>query len=238
MDFHIDELNMKNDKINNGNLERSVVRPRVLERRGVQYVINDLASPNVADSQVIDKMIQDLYNDSLKMAVSAYQTSVWFRIGYLLANLFFIVSTAGIGILSLFSTNLSAIKYIISALGFINSGIQAILTTFSIQSRSVLLRTSSDKLRKISRQVRLLQVIELLPLDKYKKLEQFYTEIDDIDVTMFNNNLSAKTKETLPINSADIDFDKFLSTAQLDPSQLNIMSNRVIINNDEVINIK
>lgn len=170
---------------------------RTIKRRGNIYVVDEQASSS------IDQMIEDLYTEALSMSLDANRKAKMLKFFNILANIFLVISGAVIGVLTLNQSNTSY-YYISSILGFMITGIQTLMSMFSIEKRCVLLKTISANLRKTSRQIKNLETSNLKRKDKKKKLEEYYTEMDELDLIIFDNNIttSPKNKELDQANSS------------------------------------
>lgn len=171
-----------------------------IQRRGNTYMIRDSlpSEDDLAENNGTEQMINDLYIDSLKLSSTASHKASLFKTLYTLCSFIMIIIGAVVGIMSIGD------DYIVAVLGFIVTGIQTFLTTFSIERRGVLLKDTSNKLKRISRQVRSLQITDMNPRDKMKKLEEYYTEVDELDLNMFENKITTDSlsKGTNIINSS------------------------------------
>lgn len=159
---------------------------KTIQRRGNTYMIRDSlpSEDDPSETNEADQMIRDLYVDSIKLSSNAGRRAGVFKMLYVLSSFLIIIGGAVTAILSIGD------DYIVAVIGCVIAAIQAFLTTFAIERRGVLLRDISNKLRKVSRQVRSLQVSEMKPRDKMKKLEEYYTEVDELDLSMFDNKIT------------------------------------------------
>jgi len=176
---------------------------KTIQRRGKSYMIKDdlISEEDQIESEGPDKMIGDLYDETLNISISTNRKAGIFKILYVLSNLFMIIAGSVIGILSL-SGNIVE-SYISSILGFVITGVQTSLTTFSIEKRGVLLKEISSRLRKISRNLKLLQNSDMKARDKIKKLEEFYAEVDELDLSIFDNNITSKNVKPVNLNISE-----------------------------------
>lgn len=169
---------------------------KTIQRRGNTYMIRDLfmsedsvEEDEIAETDVIEQMIDDLYNETMHMSSMANNKATFFKYIYVISTLFVVIAGAVIGVLSTEDDMSDAAKIVVSVFGFIITGIGTCMTTFSIEKRGVLLKDVSNKLRKISRQIKTLQYSELKPKDKRLKLEEFYADVDDMDMSIYDNNI-------------------------------------------------
>ena len=94
------------------------------------------------------------------------------------------------------------------------------LSTFKCTERAVLLKEISTTLRKVSREIKVLQASEMKPKDKMKKLDEFYSQVDELDLGMFDSTLLAtnspkaitttKSKSTSSKDNSDINSESDL----------------------------
>lgn len=160
---------------------------RTIKRRGNTYFIGE-SLPSEEDPAEIDntgKMLTDLYNDAIHLSSHASKQSTIFKTIYVLFDLFIVVAGVIIAVISY-----SDGSYYGATLGAIVSSLQTILTTFSIEKRGVLLRDVANKLRHVSRQIRMLQNSDAKPKAKLKELEKYYDQVDELDLSIFDNNIT------------------------------------------------
>jgi hypothetical protein len=162
---------------------------KTIKRRGNTYMIRDSlpSEDDPSETNETDQMIRDLYVDAIELSSSASRRAGAFKFLYVLASFLIILGGAIVSIVSIGE------DYIVSVIGCIIVAIQTLLTTFSIERRGVLLRDISHKLRKVSRHVRSLQTSDMKPRDKMKKLEEYYTEVDELDLHMFDNKITTSS---------------------------------------------
>ncbi len=165
---------------------------KTIQRRGNTYMVRESLSSedDPVESNGADHMINDLYIETLQMSSSAGRTAQIFKFLYLICTLFIIIGGVIIGVFTIQGLPSEATRYVSGVFGFVISGLQAILTTFSIEKRGVLLKDVSAKLRTISRQLKILQNSEMKHRDKMKKLEEYYAQVDDLDMSIFDNNIT------------------------------------------------
>lgn len=181
---------------------------KTVVRRGNTYLLKE-SLPSEEDPAELDStrvMIDDLYRDTIRLSSHATKQSTIFKTMYVLSDLFIVVAGVVIAVLSY-----SSGSYYGATLGAIVSAIQTILTTFSIEKRGVLLRDVANKLRHVSRQIRNLQNSDLKPKAKLKELEKYYDQVDELDLSIFDNNITISSKNddtsTRPIKQDDSDVE-------------------------------
>lgn len=175
-----------------------------IQRRGNTYTIRDSvpSEEEQLPSDGTDQMIQDLYSDAMSMSLSANRKASIFKLCNVLATIFMTIAGVVIGVLSL-NNNQGAIgHYISSILGFVITAIQTLLSTFSIEKRSVLLKEVASKLRKVAREIKILQNSEKSTREKMLKLEEFYAEVDELDLSIFDSSITTVSiKNRVPLES-------------------------------------
>ena len=181
--------------IGKGDLRQSIGYIKTIQRRGNTYMIRDSlpSEEDPVESDGVDRMIEDLYTETLHMSSSSGRKAGLFKIFYVLATIFVTISGAVIGVLTLEGYESCSSLYIAAVLGFMITAIQTLLSTFSIEKRSVLLKDVSNKLRRISRELKVLQNSEINPKKKMVKLEEFYAEVDELDISIFDNTITTSS---------------------------------------------
>jgi len=172
------------------NRPQSLYSLKPIQRRGNTYMIKEPAEFNNSDINSTDSMINDLYNETLNMSAVSNTRAELFKYLTDLSTVFMILAGVAIGILTQKGYHNDTTLYIASGLGFLITGIQTILSTFSIGKRSVLLKNIAGRLRKTSRQIKSLEVAIISPEEKMRKLEEFYAEVDEFDLDIFDNNIT------------------------------------------------
>lgn len=160
---------------------------KTIQRRGNTYMIHDSLpsdDDNVIEMNATDKMVNDLYGETLHMSAKANKKASRFKMVYITSSSLIIILGIVIGLLTI---NCS---WYASASGVLISAIQIFLSTFSVEKRGVLLKDISSKLRKSSRQVKTLQNTNLNQREKMRKLEELYTDVDELDLSMFDHTIT------------------------------------------------
>ena len=164
---------------------------KTVRRRGNIYNINESTRDIAKDD--IDTMIHDLYEETLKMSSVANSSAVMYKYIIIISTFILIIAGAVIGALTLETHNNQISRYITAGLGFLITIIKTLVSTFTVEKRAVLLKEISSRLRKLSRQIRSLETAEI----KYKKkralLEEYYIEVDELDLGMFDNSLTTSS---------------------------------------------
>lgn len=184
---------------------------QTIQRRGNKYMVKESlpSEEDSAEANGMDKMITDLYLEAMKLSSSASKRANLFRIIYILSTIIVTIAGVVIGVLTLQGLQTDATKYCAAVLGFSVTCVQTLLSTFSIERRGVLLKDTSNKLRRISRQIKTLQSADMKVKDKRRKLEDFYAEVDEMDLNIFDNNIttSSVTKATKLVDSSESSSD-------------------------------
>lgn len=170
---------------------------RKIQRRGVVYVIKD----QLPENELFEQMSDDLYVECIQLAMVANRRAKIFKTIQIIAAIYLIICGTVIGVLTLEGYSGSVTIYIAAILGFSISAVQTIISTFGFERRSVLLKYISHKLRKISREIKTIQSSDVKNKRKMVKLEELYSEVDDLDLSMFDSNIvSGSIKSGIGIN--------------------------------------
>jgi len=179
------------------NNEQSVkTTERTYRRNGNTYTIKNGESTEDVDD--IYKIIDDLYTEARHMYLWADMKANLYNILHIISSIFIIISGSVVGVLGITTQNISNTTItstttytpsmlVIIVLGFTVTTLKAILAIFAIEKRKILLKESGLKLRKISRDIIGLKHVELTNPELMKRIDDFYTEIDELDITMFTN---------------------------------------------------
>jgi len=170
---------------------------RTFRRKGNTYVVKNTQSNE--DVQDIYTIIDDLYNETNHMAWWADMKANIFKIMYVLSSIYIIVAGAVVGVLGINNRVVSNVNnatviqdfsptnIAIIVLGFSVTTLKALMDVFTIQKRSLLLKQSYIKLRSISRRINNLKNQNLTNTELFTRIDEFYSEIDGLDIIMFNN---------------------------------------------------
>lgn len=195
---------------------RPINHLRTVERRGNTYTIRD-SLPSDDDSSDtgngINKMINDLYKESMHMSISASRKAGLFKFVNIIISLAIIICGAIVGIETFNICTSDTARFLVSTMGFLITAMQTISTTFSFEKRGVLLRDVSNKLRKISRDVKTLESINMPIRNKMRKLDKLYAEVDQLDISIFDmrivsspnigsNNIRFNNSDDIPLNDS------------------------------------
>lgn len=144
-------------------------------------------TPNAQLHKTLMPLIDELYTKTSTMAKEAKRKAEIYKTVYVCVKIFNTISGVVIGVLNIGNiSNSIAAQYTSMTLGFIISAIQSLLALFPIDRRGVLLKEDANKLKTISRHVKLLKSMNMSTFEKLKKLEDFYAEVDNIDMDIYD----------------------------------------------------
>lgn len=181
---------------------------KTVHRRGRVYMVRESLpseeDPGIAEGT--ETQITDLHADTIKMSVTACRKANGYKTINILFNILVILGGAAVGILSINTEN-----YVPAAIGFIITAIEAFQSTFGIERRAVMLKTVSGQLRTLAREIKALRTEDIKPKEKTRRLEDFYIKVDELDLAMFDNNVTgagisrAEQRVANPTSSNDSD---------------------------------
>lgn len=198
---------------------------RTIQRRGNVYTIRESLPSESDPSESVgsDQMSEDLYDEILHMSSHANRKAELFKIIDAIATIVMTIAGSVIGVLSLSGHETQTTLYVSAILGFAVTGIQTLLSTFSLEKRAVLLKEVSTKLRSVSRQVNMLRSSDLSSREKLRRIEELYSEVDELGLMMFDNNITSisigknskntSDKRTSESASIDVDNDQALNAS-------------------------
>jgi ABC-type multidrug transport system fused ATPase/permease subunit len=162
---------------------------KITERAGQVYVLKrqNNIDDEFADAETLNTTTEELYKKAITLSVSTSRLAAIFRFLNILATVLIIVAGAIIGVLGIISCQ-NAASRIASSLGFVVTAIQTCLSTFDLAKRTVLLKGVSLNARTISRCVRNLSITDASSKYKTRTLEQYYRELDSLDLEIFDLN--------------------------------------------------
>lgn len=172
------------------NNDKGIKMCKTIRRRGNIYKINE---SRIKEENGIDIMIHDLYEETLKMSAQANKRAIIYKYFVIICSFFVIIAGAIIGVLTIEQYTNTVSKYITAILGFIITIIKTLIATFSLEKRSVLLKEISSRLRKLSREIRSLETSQLKYKKKRQLLEGYYIEVDELDLNIFDNNITSSS---------------------------------------------
>jgi hypothetical protein len=147
---------------------------------------NTPETPNLVLNRSLNPMIDELYEKTVTLARSAGRRAEIYKLIYVVIKIATTISGVIIGVLQVadFSSQLGA-RYTSMALGFFISLMQSLLALFPVDRRGILLKKDANKLKKISRHILVLKSLNMPTMEKLKKMEDFYAEVDDIDLDIY-----------------------------------------------------
>jgi hypothetical protein len=178
---------------------------RTFRRKGNTYVIKNSGSNE--DVEDIYHVIDELYAETNSMAIWADWKANIYKFIFIFSSIYIIVAGAVVGVLGIGNRVVSNISnsttieeysptnIAVIVLGFSITVLKSLLDVFTIQKRSFLLKQSGIKLRKIARDVKSLKNLQLSNLELFRRIDEFYMEIDELDIKMFNNEDLTTKKE-------------------------------------------
>lgn len=175
-------------------------------RNGNTYVINNSKSSEDVDD--IHTVIDNLYDEIIYMAWWSDLRADIYNIIDILSAIFIIIAGSVVGVLGITNTSntsnssnvtktslIDASMVVVIVLGFSVTTLKSLVSVFNLKKRSFLLKEVTIKLRKISRDVKGLKNIELTNIELLRRIDEFYTDIDELDMTIFSNgNVQSKPK--------------------------------------------
>jgi hypothetical protein len=175
---------------------------KTVQRRGNTYMIRESlpSDDDMIESDSMERMINDLYAESIHLSIHANRKASILKAIHIMTTMFITIAGAVIGVLSIDHED-DASKYTAGILGFSISVVKTLSSTFSVEKKSVLLKETAAKLRKISRDVRSLQNEKIKPKKKLSKLDQYYAQVDELDLNMFDTNAVPIAKKNTKTSS-------------------------------------
>lgn len=176
-------------------------------RNGNTYVINNTKSSEDVDD--IHVVIDNLYDEIIYMAWWSDLRADIYNIIDILSAIFIIIAGSVVGVLGITNntsntsnssnvtktSSIDASMVVVIVLGFSVTTLKSLVSVFNVKKRSFLLKEVTIKLRKISRDVKGLKNIELTNVELLRRIDEFYTDIDELDMTIFSNgNVQSKPK--------------------------------------------
>lgn len=187
----------------NGNLQETPIlgKPSLrvptsadVRRTGNSYIINNLSDSD-DDIDNINEIIDESYQDSISLSKWTERKAVMYKTVLIFFELYMIVASITVGILSLknFSGN-DNILIASSAIAFSIAGVQGFLTQFPLSKKSIIMKESSSKIKRIARDIRTLKMLEMPPIFKMRKLNEYIARIDDYNLRTFSTDATSKSK--------------------------------------------
>lgn len=228
MHSDIPSLNLKTSKkfVDDNSSSRSTFR-----RKGTTYVIKS-DSPNQNDSDDIFHVIDDLYEDVIGQSKMADFQATAYKFLSVIASIFIVIAGAVTGILAINTNTMNTINAVsnttnaqqdygtllaITVLGFTVTVTKTLLVLFTIEKRSILLKESGIKLRKLAREIKGFKNMNLTNTELFQRIDAIHTELDELDITMFKNDVSkpniqpTQSQANLSTAKADLDTDTVIN---------------------------
>jgi len=197
--------------LNLTNTTLSSSRPS-LRHRGQIYILKNNDSHDHDDD--IYHIIDEVYDETLKQSRWADVTATLYKYADHLCTAFIVIAGALIGLLGLLDnpnvvnitnpvTNATHVytplALVAIILGFSITVLKSLLSLFNLNQKSYILKTSSIQLRKLSRQAKELKNQTLTNDELIIRIDAIYTEIDDMDITMFSNGRQTSIKNNTDV---------------------------------------
>jgi len=146
------------------------------------------------ESDFLDLLFKDLYNECIKRRIKAKRRSGIYKILYIILTFIIVITGAIIGILSIDGMiNNNNFIYYVTILGFLVSIIESFLAAFEIQKRSLELKKIAIKLSALSRKTAFLKFSDISLEEKIKNLNKIYTKLDELDISIINSKIMNKS---------------------------------------------
>lgn len=143
-------------------------------------------TPNIILNRSLNPMIDELYEKTVNLARSAGRRAEVYKFIYVIIKILTTISGIIIGVLQVADVSAQqGARYTSMALGFFVSLMQSLLALFPVDRRGILLKKDANKLKKISRHILVLKSLNMPTMEKLKKVEDFYAEVDDIDLDIY-----------------------------------------------------
>ena len=182
-------------------------RRPTFRQKGNTYVIkNTNSNQDNQDNEDIYHVIDDLYEDVISQSKMAEFQANMYKLLNVFASIFIVIAGSISGILAINTNTINSISntttvndnsgtiWVISILGFSITVIKTLLVLFTIEKRSILLKESSIKLRKLSREIKNLKNQNLTNIELFQRIDMIHTEIDELDIHVFKNDNSQPSK--------------------------------------------
>lgn len=175
---------------------------KTVQRRGNTYLIKESlpSDDDIIENDSTERMINDLYAEALHLSYHANRKASFLKAIHIASTMFITIAGAIIGVLSIDHGD-STSRYTTGVLGFAITTIKTLTSTFAVEKKSVLLKETAARLKKLSRDVRSLQNENIKPKKKISKLDAYYAELDELDMNIFDLNNAAGLKKEQKSNS-------------------------------------
>lgn len=155
--------------------------------KGITYIIKNQESD---DTEEIYPILDNFYEDVLQQSKMAEFQAGLFKLMNTLSRIFIILAGAVCGILSIIAykttSDLNGTLITITVLSFSITVLKTLSALFTIEKKSIMLKESAIRLRKLSREIKKLKTINLTNVEIFQRIDAIQTELDEIDITMFS----------------------------------------------------
>ena len=135
--------------------------------------------------------LNEFYNECFLMSTCANTKAEIYRTTSIISSTIILLLGITTSILSRFDTPI--INDVITGLGATITAIQMFIYIYNPEKKAVIIKRISQNLARITREIRKLKG---LPLNKVEdRLEQYHSEVDNLDLAMFNLNMNYVVKE-------------------------------------------
>ncbi len=150
-----------------------------------------------------DKLIDDLYAESMNLSNSAETKAVIFKAIYIFSAIMIIALSSATSVLGFTTgattvnqTNLlvdnntkTNILFALGVIGVVITLIKTFTSVFKLETKGKILKDNSLQLRDIARKAKLLRTQDLSMHVLVQKLEKLYVEVDNIDRILYSESV-------------------------------------------------
>lgn len=156
----------------------------------IHCIMNRKIKYNPKNTDDINQLIDNLFNEVIEMSKAANAKANFCKIFYILTALYTIIAGALIAILSIKNNTNEILLYIAGILAAIITAVHTFLLAFPLNKQAIKLKMNATKLIQISRKLQILRNNSNIPTeDKVSQLEEYYTKVDDLDISLFKIGL-------------------------------------------------
>jgi hypothetical protein len=184
-------------KLNLNNSPTSGTSKTSYRLNGNTYVIKTTESNE--DVEDIFSVIDNMYDNTVLKSNNANYKAFFYKLCHVFSSIFIVIVGSIIGALGASNSNNSNIIcinntitdtqqpfiYAITIMGFAITAIKSLATLFNIEQRSIMMKQISIRLRRISREIKMLKTIHMTPEEYCKKMEEYNILIDELEINMF-----------------------------------------------------
>ncbi len=154
--------------------------------KGTTYIIKNQESDDTED---IYPILDNFYEEVLQQSKMADFQANLFKIINTLSLIFITLAGAVSGILAIntytTTSNDKATLVTITVLSFSITILKTLSALFTIEKKSIMLKESAVRLRKLSREIKKLKTINMTNIEIFQRIDAIHTELDEIDIKMF-----------------------------------------------------